>query len=170
MLVVSETTKIIRMDLWEISWRTLEGGGECLLGVTVNLLVCDRARGCTIFCTVSLPQLIVSPHHINLPLNEMWSTNTTCPLLFSAPPPHICTGNLEQSMGARNRVGIGLSYRPAMLHRQTESIPWNWFPVLDFITIKRARNWIGIGLSYQPAWLQQYRLENLFLGFNSWYH
>ncbi len=24
---------------------------------------------------------------------------------------------LEQSMGARNRVGIGLSYRPARLHR-----------------------------------------------------
>ncbi len=29
---------------------------------------------------------------------------------------------LEQSMGARNRVGIGLSYRPARLHRLEESI------------------------------------------------
>jgi hypothetical protein len=28
-------------------------------------------------------------------------------------------GILEQSMGARNRVGIGLSYRPAMLHKLT---------------------------------------------------
>ncbi len=28
-----------------------------------------------------------------------------------------CAGILEQSMGARNRVGIGLSYRPARLHR-----------------------------------------------------
>ncbi len=26
-------------------------------------------------------------------------------------------------MGARHRVGIGLSYRPAMLHRLAESIP-----------------------------------------------
>jgi hypothetical protein len=30
-------------------------------------------------------------------------------------------------MGARNRVGIGLSYRPARLHRLAESIPWNRF-------------------------------------------
>jgi hypothetical protein len=27
-------------------------------------------------------------------------------------------------MGTRNRVGIGLSYRPARLHRMAESIPW----------------------------------------------
>jgi hypothetical protein len=32
-------------------------------------------------------------------------------------------GVLEQSMGARNRVGIGLSYRPARQHRLVESIP-----------------------------------------------
>jgi hypothetical protein len=30
-------------------------------------------------------------------------------------------------MGARNRLGIGLSYRPARLHRLEESIPWNGF-------------------------------------------
>jgi hypothetical protein len=30
-------------------------------------------------------------------------------------------------MVARNRVRIGLSYRPARLHRQVESIPWNRF-------------------------------------------
>jgi hypothetical protein len=29
----------------------------------------------------------------------------------------------EQSKGARNRVGIGLSYRPARLHRLAELIP-----------------------------------------------
>jgi hypothetical protein len=38
-----------------------------------------------------------------------------------------CTGILEQSIGARNRVGIGMSYRPARLHRVAESIPWNRF-------------------------------------------
>jgi hypothetical protein len=32
-------------------------------------------------------------------------------------------GISEQSMGAKNRVGIGLSYRPARLHRLAESIP-----------------------------------------------
>ncbi len=39
-----------------------------------------------------------------------------------------CAGILEQSMGARNRVGIGFfSYRPAWLHRLAELIPWNRF-------------------------------------------
>jgi hypothetical protein len=33
--------------------------------------------------------------------------------------------NFRTSMGARNRVGIRLSYRPARLHRLAESIPWN---------------------------------------------
>jgi hypothetical protein len=36
-------------------------------------------------------------------------------------------GIFKQSMGARNRVGIGLSYRTARLHRQAEFIPWNQF-------------------------------------------
>jgi hypothetical protein len=31
------------------------------------------------------------------------------------------------TMGAENRVGIGLSYRPARLHRLAEFIPWNRF-------------------------------------------
>jgi hypothetical protein len=34
-------------------------------------------------------------------------------------------GIFKQAMGARNRVGIGLSYRPARLHRLAELIPWN---------------------------------------------
>jgi len=34
-------------------------------------------------------------------------------------------GIFKQSMGARNRVGIGLSYRPARLHRLAKCIPWN---------------------------------------------
>jgi hypothetical protein len=36
-----------------------------------------------------------------------------------------CAGNVKQSVGARNRVGIGLLYRPARLHRLAELIPWN---------------------------------------------
>jgi hypothetical protein len=34
----------------------------------------------------------------------------------------VCAGIFEQSMGARIRVRIGLSYRPARLHRLAESI------------------------------------------------
>jgi hypothetical protein len=44
-----------------------------------------------------------------------------------------CAGILEQSMGARNRVGLGLSYRPA---RIPESIPWN--PFLGSLKIKNS--------------------------------
>ncbi len=39
----------------------------------------------------------------------------------------LCRYFSKQSMGARNRVGIGLSYRPARLHRLAELIPWNRF-------------------------------------------
>ncbi len=38
-----------------------------------------------------------------------------------------CAEILKQSMGARNRVGRGLSYRPARLHRMAESYPSNRF-------------------------------------------
>jgi hypothetical protein len=43
------------------------------------------------------------------------------------PPPRVIryrAGIFKQSMGARNRVGMGLSYRPARL---AEFIPWNQF-------------------------------------------
>jgi hypothetical protein len=33
----------------------------------------------------------------------------------------------KHSIGARNRVGEGFSYRPARLHRLAELIPWNRF-------------------------------------------
>ncbi len=36
-------------------------------------------------------------------------------------------GIFIQSMGARNRVGVGLSYRPARLYRLAEFTPWNRF-------------------------------------------
>jgi hypothetical protein len=42
-------------------------------------------------------------------------------------PSLICVGIFKQSMGARNRVGIGLSYRPAMLHSLAALIPCDQF-------------------------------------------
>ncbi len=39
----------------------------------------------------------------------------------------ISAGIFKQSMGARNRVGIGLSYRLARLHSLAELVPWNRF-------------------------------------------
>ncbi len=36
-------------------------------------------------------------------------------------------GIFKKYMGARNQGGIGLSYRPARLHRLAEFIPWNQF-------------------------------------------
>jgi hypothetical protein len=45
------------------------------------------------------------------------------PLQYGTPLGFLCAGISKQSMGARNRVGIGLSYRPAKLHRLAELIP-----------------------------------------------
>jgi hypothetical protein len=46
----------------------------------------------------------------------------------SIPPTCVASaGIFKQSMGARNQVGKGLSYRPAMLLRPTDPIPWNRF-------------------------------------------
>jgi hypothetical protein len=39
----------------------------------------------------------------------------------------IRAGILKQSMGARHRVGIGLSHRPVRLHSLMKIIPWNRF-------------------------------------------
>jgi hypothetical protein len=39
-------------------------------------------------------------------------------------------------MGARNRLGIGLTYRPARLHKQAEFVSWNWF--LGSINVKNT--------------------------------
>ncbi len=36
-------------------------------------------------------------------------------------------GIFKQSMGARNRLGIGLSQRPARLHSLAQLVPWNRF-------------------------------------------
>jgi hypothetical protein len=46
----------------------------------------------------------------------------------SNPPAYASrAGILKQSMGARNRVGRRLSYRPARLYRLAELNPWNRF-------------------------------------------
>jgi hypothetical protein len=48
-----------------------------------------------------------------------------------------CAGIFKQSMGARNRVGIGLSYRPARLHSLADL-----FPLIDSLKIRAvASQW-----------------------------
>ncbi len=44
------------------------------------------------------------------------------------PPAYVAwAGIFKNSMGARHRLGIGLSYRPARLHRLAELMPWHRF-------------------------------------------
>jgi hypothetical protein len=70
-------------------------------------------------------------------------------------------GNLSPAMGARNQVGIGLSYRPSSLSswatqfqtRFLESIPR---PIAGLKFLAPARNGVGIGLSHRLA--RQYSL------------
>jgi hypothetical protein len=59
-------------------------------------------------------------------------------------------------MGARHRVGIGLSYRPARLHRLEELMPWNRF--LGSINVQKYR------LCMNPARLLQIKED---LGYNT---
>jgi hypothetical protein len=40
-----------------------------------------------------------------------------------------------RALWARNRVGKGLSYWPAKLHRLAESIPWNRFKSLNITSL-----------------------------------
>jgi hypothetical protein len=48
--------------------------------------------------------------------------------------PSNCAGILKQSVGARNQVGIGLSYRPARLHSLADL-----FLVIDSGLLKRLK-------------------------------
>jgi hypothetical protein len=48
-------------------------------------------------------------------------------LLLSDDVFELRAGIFKEAMGARNRGGRGLSYRPARLHRLAEFIPWNRF-------------------------------------------
>jgi hypothetical protein len=56
----------------------------------------------------------------------VWPVTSEVSVPFLKPraelPYETSAGILEQSMGARNRIRIGLSYRPAGLHRLAESI------------------------------------------------
>jgi hypothetical protein len=45
-------------------------------------------------------------------------------------------GIFKKSMGARNQAGVGLSYRPARLHRLVDFIPWSQF--LGSINVKKC--------------------------------
>ncbi len=47
--------------------------------------------------------------------------------LFHSSANAFSAGIFKQSMGARNRVGIVLSYWPARLHRLAKLVPWNRF-------------------------------------------
>ncbi len=60
-----------------------------------------------------------------------WPSILSVCFLISEP----CAGIFKQSMGARNRVGIELSYRPGSLqiHRLAELIQWNRF--LGFLKV-----------------------------------
>jgi hypothetical protein len=51
----------------------------------------------------------------------------------------MCAGIFKQSMGARNRLGIGLSYWPSRLHRLAELILWK--RSLGFITVHKIGLW-----------------------------
>jgi hypothetical protein len=50
-------------------------------------------------------------------------------------------GFFKQSIGAGNRVGIGLSYQPVRLHSLAELIPWN--RLLGSLKVHKNENFFG---------------------------
>ncbi len=66
---------------------------------------------------------------------EMKRTNTTYPTHSFVSLWLTCAGIFKQSMGARNRVVIGMSYRTARLHSLAELVPWNRF--LDSLKVSK---------------------------------
>ncbi len=63
-------------------------------------------------------------------------------------------GIFNNLWGARNRVGIGLSYRPDRPHMLAELIPWNWF--LYYLKCKNSGSiavlWIRIRTDPHSFW------------------
>ncbi len=53
-------------------------------------------------------------------------------------------------MGARNRDGIGLSYRPARLHRLAKSIPWNLFLGSLKVKFEHRSLIMVVSIDYKP--------------------
>jgi hypothetical protein len=97
---------VFLLCLWYKSgqWKNFSNGD---ITVTSGLL---KGYYCTL-CTVPLGVLFTIHEH-------QYSTSY---IIYTR------AGIFKKSMGARHRVGIGLLYRPARLHRLAEFIPWNRF-------------------------------------------
>jgi len=65
----------------------------------------------------------------------------------------------KNKKGPRNRVRIGLSYRPARLHRLAESIPWNRF--LGSLKVLKDRLCTAVK-SIAPVFAKNLELESSF--------
>jgi hypothetical protein len=97
---------------WNLQFREI---GLCLY---INLYGCENTVGlfCLLFEVVK-----------GALLRHCWKSDDSPgvmdPICLRPLDPAICAGIFKQSMGARNRVGTGLSYRPARLHRLAEFIP-----------------------------------------------
>jgi hypothetical protein len=110
----------------EITGEGEEGGDRCLIDLPReyyprcgNLIIsyCAYRLSCT--------GIVDTVHQLPPPV---WDTVNVIYSLFHCAVFIYRAGIFKQSMGARNRVGIGLSYRPARLQRIAEFIPLNRFP------------------------------------------
>jgi hypothetical protein len=70
-------------------------------------------------------KITLPPYLIYREGKQSWGTINRY-VVFNCLTKNLCW-NFLQSMGARNRVGIGLSYRPARQHSLAALVPWNRF-------------------------------------------
>jgi len=101
--------------LWSLEPRT---GSECCLAFWIGNG--QRARNGEVACLEQLIRTHPNSHVCRLILSFNMRTGT---IVYFLPEAVF----LKQCMGARNRIGIELLYRPGRLKRLAESIPWNLF-------------------------------------------
>jgi len=113
------------------SWIFSDISRNCLLGnrkkIAKFLMRTFTCRS-TFLCALLQPSLPPSPFalfSISESVRDAYVKLTPgCHLpqhVYTPPHPYTSAGIFKQSLGDRNRVGIGLSYRPAWLHRLEES-------------------------------------------------
>jgi hypothetical protein len=89
---------------------------------------------------------IRQPLKLDIILVILWPKSRILLVWFQ--PTKLCARIFKQSTGTRNRVGIGLSYRPASLHRLAELIPWDRF--LGSLKVKKIRALVFPLIWFQP--------------------
>jgi hypothetical protein len=129
----------VQFEIWTLTFRSLPCRARWRSSISYSSLICPLPKN-RIF-TVILFGVNVIPQNMHIKTNCFASTSKNQKIMpfqesavylhnywyINGRDPVASAGIFKQSMGARNRVGIGLSYQPARLHSVAELVSWNRF-------------------------------------------